>query len=464
MPLITVRGPSGQAFSYRLEQDTLSIGRHESNALVLRDPTLSRFHAEIRRDGDGWLVVDRESRNGTQVNGAAVTGVTRIRPGDEVRLGDTTLFFGDAIGGRSAVDRVTDTTGVPVRRHPDDAAPMLVCNSDPMREILATVDKIAASSLTVLIRGESGTGKEMIARLIHCQSPRRHGPFVVVNCPALPGSLLEAELFGVARGVATGVDAREGRLECADGGTLLLDEIGDMDQPAQAKILRFLQEKAVERIGGREKVSLDVRLLAATNHDLERAMASGAFRGDLYHRLNVVTLTLPPLRERREDIAPLAQHFITRSERPDLRLADETAEVLESHAWPGNVRELEHVIERAVIVAAGPLIVPEDLPPAVLQGATASAETTQVKSVGGATSLFERIVRGGESFWECVHQPYLRRELAREDVRRLIEMAHAEAGSYKAVAELFRMPGDHKRLLDFLRNHGLGVRRPALRD
>src|SRR6185436_5175847 len=164
------------------------------------------------------------------------------------------------------------------------------------------IDRVARSNVTVLISGESGTGKEIVARLVHYRSPRSRRPFVVVNCPALPGSLIEYELFGVARGVATGVEARAGLLELANGGTLLLDEVGDLELVAQAKLLRFIQDKKVERIGGRKVIPLDVRILAATNHDLAAFVESGKFRVDLYHRLNTVTLHTPALRERPEDI------------------------------------------------------------------------------------------------------------------------------------------------------------------
>ncbi|MCK6569919.1 sigma 54-interacting transcriptional regulator [Myxococcota bacterium] len=226
-------------------------------------------------------------------------------------------------------------------------------------------ERVADTSANVLITGESGTGKEVIARSIHQRSLRKDKPFVAINCAALPDSLLEAELFGIDRGVATGVDARAGTFERADGGTLFLDEIGDMAATTQARVLRVLQERQVSRVGGRKPIDVDVRIVAATHRDLPAEIKGGRFREDLYYRLKVVTIHLPPLRERREDLVPLAMHFIarfaSRHGRPERPLSRSAARALLGHRWPGNVRELEHAIEQAVLIADGGEIEPDDL-------------------------------------------------------------------------------------------------------
>jgi two-component system response regulator FlrC len=225
---------------------------------------------------------------------------------------------------------------------------------------------VAGSRATVLISGESGTGKEVFARYIHAASPRRGRPFVAVNCAALPESLLESELFGHEKGAFTGAVMRKaGKFELASGGTLLLDEVSEMRPPLQAKLLRVLQEGEIDRVGGRSPVPIDVRVLATTNHDLEKMIAEGGFRQDLYYRLNVIPLRLPPLRERSQDIPALVEHFLGKYRRGDggraEGVAPEAMERLKGAPWPGNVRELENVIERAVLVSSNGLIRAEHL-------------------------------------------------------------------------------------------------------
>ena len=227
----------------------------------------------------------------------------------------------------------------------------VVCTSPNMLEVMAQVHRVAAFKSTVLIRGESGTGKELIARAIHNMSPRKDAPFIRVNCAALPESLLESELFGHEKGAFTGAQKdHKGRFELASGGTLFLDEIGDISPNFQAKLLRVLQEQEFERVGGSKTIKTDVRLICATNLNLEEAVGHGKFRADLYFRINVVTIHLPPLRERRQDIGPLARHFVAKFGKDNgmaLTIDDEALEVLNRCTWPGNVRELENCIERA---------------------------------------------------------------------------------------------------------------------
>jgi two-component system NtrC family response regulator len=241
-----------------------------------------------------------------------------------------------------------------------------------MAEALSTAARAAASRATVLVRGESGTGKELMARALHLASPRARGPFVSVNVGALPETLVESELFGHERGAFTGADReRRGRFELADGGTLLLDEIGDLPVGAQVKLLRVLQEQAFERLGGTRTLHVDVRVIAATHRDLEALVRAGAFREDLYYRLNVVAVHLPALRERREDIPALAAQFLERfaKERggPPRAFSREAMDALVRHDYPGNVRELENIVQRAVVLSRDTLITTSDLPP-VLAG------------------------------------------------------------------------------------------------
>ena len=240
----------------------------------------------------------------------------------------------------------------------------LVGRSAALLEVFKTIGRVAASDVAVLVTGESGTGKELVARAIHQASARAEGPFVAVNAAAIPRELLESELFGHERGAFTGaVESRPGRFREARGGTLFLDEIGDMPLELQAKLLRVLQSGEVTAVGGRRAETVDVRIVAATHRDLESMVASGAFREDLYYRLRVVPIHVPPLRERREDVPPLVEHFLQRYDRELTGghhvLAEATLERLAAHDWPGNVRELENAVKRALVLASGEVLAPE---------------------------------------------------------------------------------------------------------
>ncbi|HVR43849.1 MAG TPA: sigma 54-interacting transcriptional regulator [Thermoanaerobaculia bacterium] len=237
---------------------------------------------------------------------------------------------------------------------------LMVGESREMQRVIDLVARVAGSHANVLIRGESGTGKEMVARLIHGNSPRADKPFVAINCAALPETLLESELFGIERGVATGVEARPGKFEIASGGTVFLDEIGDIPVTLQAKLLRVLQEREIEKLGGRRRIPVDVRILAATHRSLERMIELGEFRQDLYYRLRVVEIFLPPLRDRKEDIPRLVRYFIEKYGRREglgnVRISQQALQKLMRHPFPGNVRELENLIEGALAVTVDPVI------------------------------------------------------------------------------------------------------------
>ena len=264
------------------------------------------------------------------------------------RLGEENRYLREEIGGRFNFGEI-------------------VGQSMPMQDIMGTVSKVAVADSSVLIYGESGTGKELVARAIHYQSNRRDGPFVKVNCGALPRDLVESELFGHERGSFTGaVRQKKGKFELAEGGTIFLDEIGDIPLETQIKLLRVLQEKQFDRVGGEQTLTADVRVVAATNQVLRDMVGSGTFREDLFYRLEVIPLHLPPLRARKEDIPELVAHFLSKKcgemNLPPKRLTDEAVAALENYLWPGNVRELENVIERTIVLADGEEVGVHDLP------------------------------------------------------------------------------------------------------
>lgn len=262
----------------------------------------------------------------------------------------------------------------------------MVSRSPLMQRVFERVAAVAKTNSTVLIQGESGTGKELIARAIHRMSPRGTGPFVAVNCGALPESLLESELFGVRAGAYTDARAdRPGRFQLAHGGVLLLDEIGEIPPSMQVKLLRVLEEKAVTPLGGTEPVRTDVRVLASTNADLEALVEAGRFRSDLYYRINVIRIELPPLRERPEDILLLVEHFLQRlatlAGRPAPSISPGAAAALLAHSWPGNVRELQNVVEHAFVLCPGDTILPEHLPPYLSPGRSASPQALSLAAL-----------------------------------------------------------------------------------
>src|SRR5438876_6603421 len=271
----------------------------------------------------------------------------------------------------------------------------IVGTSSKIQEVRSMIDRTAESAVSVLVTGENGTGKELSARAIHYQSQRRSKPFVAVNCAALPESLVESELFGIEKGVATGVERRVGRIESANGGTLFLDEIGDLSLSAQAKLLRVLQEREVEWIGGRRPVPVDIRLVAATNKDLKEEIQHNRFRQDLYFRLNVIHLHMPPLREIRADIPLLALYFLRKYSKEMGRnvetFSQDALKALTAYHWPGNVRELENEVRRSLVLASGKEIKAEDLSGSIREEHLVVTETEPGKKNGEKQSLKDRV-------------------------------------------------------------------------
>ncbi len=264
----------------------------------------------------------------------------------------------------------------------------IIATDESMLRICRMIEKVAPAEVSVLILGESGTGKELLARAVHDLSPRRSGPFVAINCAAIPEQLLESELFGHEKGAFTGaVKTTIGKVEHAGGGTLFLDEIGDMPLPLQAKLLRFLQERRIERVGGRQEIAVDVRIVCATNQDLQRAIGEQRFREDLFFRISEVTVQIPPLRDRRADAVVLAHAFLRRAGasagKPRRGFTDEAIAAIEAHRWPGNVRELENKVRSAVILSDGPLVTPDDLGLATPAEGTAGPWPLNLREVRG---------------------------------------------------------------------------------
>ncbi len=294
----------------------------------------------------------------------------------------------------------------------------IVGASAAIRDVMRQVDKVAPTNATVLLSGENGTGKELVAHAIHRKSPRAEARFLQINCAAIPEELIESELFGHERGAFTGAtQRREGKFELADGGTLLLDEIGDMSATVQAKVLRVLEEGTFERVGGSRTLSVDVRILAATNKDLAQAVAAGAFREDLFFRLNVIPIRVPPLRERREDVPLLVEHFLAlyceREDRPPVHVDEDALRLLAAHEWPGNVRELRNTLERMAILADGNHLTAADVPFAITPAAAASHAAALPRATGAAPGPAFLDAPTFEEFKEMAERAFLTRALDR---------------------------------------------------
>ncbi|WP_437282954.1 sigma 54-interacting transcriptional regulator [Sorangium sp. So ce375] len=376
---LIVRAGDGAARVIDLaDGDVASVGRAPESTVCVDDPRVSRNHARVARQGHTVALVDLGSRNGTSVNGAVVRGAERaLAGGDVVRVGPAEIVVAiaapppaEAPPGIASADGL-DGEGAPL------GAGFIVAD-EAMVKVFQVVQRLARAQTTVLVLGETGAGKEVVSEQIHRASPRAGGPFVRLSCAALPEALLESELFGHEKAAFTGADRRKiGYFEAAQGGTLLLDEIGELPLAMQAKLLRVLESRRVARIGGTQEIELDVRVVCATHRDLQAEVAAGRFRQDLFYRISTFVLRVPPLRERRAEIALLAHRFAQqvagRMGEPSPRFAPAATQVLEAHAWPGNLRELRNAVEHAVVLAEGGVIEVEHLPASVVEGAEGAA-------------------------------------------------------------------------------------------
>ncbi len=373
------------------------------------------------------------------------------------------------------------TVSLPVVKRIDT----LIGVSPAMHALRVEIEHAARCDAKVLLTGESGVGKEIASRMIHANSARAHMPMVAINCVGIPESLLESELFGHMRGSFTGAHRdRAGLLEMANGGTVFLDEVGEMGPRMQALFLRFLETGEIQRVGSeRPQHRLDVRVIAATNRDLVADIATGGFREDLYYRLNVIDISIPALRARREDIPTLLDHYLRRySQQHGVALPTITPDAMRwitSYGWPGNVRELKNVAERLIVRRCGTVIAVADLPsvvrdrsaaavaataaqrgpsePIAVAASAASVVDPAVRSV--ADTIFDRLVKQRESFWSIVYLPFMVRDLTRSDLRTLITRGLEQtSGNYKMLVELFNMDkADYKRFLNFLRKQDCQV-------
>jgi transcriptional regulator with PAS, ATPase and Fis domain len=345
-------------------------------------------------------------------------------------------------------------------RSPEQAH--LIGTSHPMLELRQEIERIARSDAKVLITGESGVGKELVARAIHTNSPRAERAFIAVNCAGLPETLLESELFGHVKGSFTGAYRdKPGKLETADEGTIFLDEVGEMTLRMQGLLLRFLETGELQKVGSeRAGRRVDVRVVAATNRNLQDLIAQGQFREDLYYRLNVIHFWVPPLRERKEDIPGLIQYFLSRFTANNGYLVKgvdpDAFQALCDYPWPGNVRELENVIERLIVTGRHEQVRTEDLPPEIRTqrgGLGLKPKRERRKTV--VDDLYKRLRDDRESFWTAVYPLYMAREITRQNVRDVIRKGLEEAkGNYKIVCKLFNIESaDYKKFLNFLRKH-----------
>jgi len=342
---------------WTFDKEEIRIGSMEDNDIVLSDDTVSRYHCRIIQDDTSYILVDNASTNGTFVNKVRVREAF-LKPGCTLGVGQSQLKFNA---------REEEVQIVPSRA---DRCGNLIGGNAKMREIYSIIEKIAPTATTVVIDGETGTGKEVVAQAIHSLSPRAKNGLVVFDCGAVPPNLIESELFGHEKGSFTGaVMTRQGLFEQADGGTLFLDELGELPLDLQPKLLRALEQREVRRVGSAKAAKVDVRIIAATNRNLEDEVRAGRFRQDLFYRLSVVRLHLPALRDRADDVPLLIQHFLEhgafnrKPNAPSVRGASREAVVaLQSYPWPGNVRELVNVVERAVSFCDHDLIQLSDLP------------------------------------------------------------------------------------------------------
>ena len=336
----------------------------------------------------------------------------------------------------------------------------LIGTSPQMTDLRQEIERIAPSDAKVLITGESGVGKEIVANAIHSRSGRNGRTFVPVNCAGLPETLLESELFGHVKGSFTGAYRdKPGKLEIADNGTVFLDEVGEMTLRMQGILLRFLESGELQKVGtDRPTRTVNVRVIGATNRSLREMIADGRFREDLFYRLNVIHLWIPPLRERKEDIAPMIDHFLKiflRKGYSTRKFAPEAMKALLDYTWPGNVRELENAVEQLMVRTQAEVIRFEDLPEELRAKGHVTVQPRRERRRTMADDLYKRLTEDQQSFWAAVYPLYIQREITRDTVREVVRRGLEQArGNYRIVAKLFNMePQDYKRFLNFLRKH-----------
>jgi transcriptional regulator with PAS, ATPase and Fis domain len=360
-------------------------------------------------------------------------------------------------------------------------SPLLVGTSELIEDLRLEVQRVGRSDAKVLITGESGVGKEVVARAVHASGARSENEFVAVNCAGLPETLLESELFGHVKGSFTGAYRdKPGKLEMAHNGTVFLDEVGEMTLRMQGLLLRFLETGELQKVGSERSSSIvNVRVIAATNRNLRQLIDQGQFREDLFYRLNVIHLAIPPLRDRRADIPALIEHFLLKfgqkrhnsyngngngngngangngEHKPSVTFAPDALQVLMEYSWPGNVRELENVMERLLVTVPGHVVTARDLPSELRSHRALSVRPKHERRRTVADDLYRKIVQDRESFWTAVYPLYMQREITRGNVRDLVRKGLEDArGNYKIVAKLFNMePREYKRFLNFLRKH-----------
>lgn len=345
--LVVIEGPS-RGKKVTLNKNATTIGKRENNDIVLGDKTVSRNHLEIQYASDSFLLKDLSSTNGTYINGTKVKEAYLV-PGDIIKVGNTVMEF------------VAFDEKVAIEPSAKEVCGGMVGKSRKMRQIFAILEKIAPSNASVIIEGETGTGKDLVAQAVHEHSTRKTKPYVVFDCTGVAPNLIESELFGHEKGAFTGaVRSRPGIFESANGGTVFLDEIGDLPIDLQPKLLRALESREVRRVGANATTKIDVRVLSATNRNLKKEVEAGRFREDLYYRMSVVKILLPPLRDRVEDIPLIVERLLSTSKFNKTataikvtRVEDEALKLLQRYPWPGNVRELANVIERACAFVEG---------------------------------------------------------------------------------------------------------------
>ncbi len=427
-PLLVVRPDAFTYEQYRLrvvdgpdagtvcttDEPELVLGTAQGNTMMLHDPAVSRHHCAIEVTARGYRLVDLGSTNGTFLGDYRIESAF-LGERANIRVGISRLSF----------ERLTETVREPLG--PELELGRLIGQSLAMGRIFAALPRIAASGSTVLLEGETGTGKGLVAETIHELSPRAEAPLITVDCAALPETLIESELFGHARGAFTGASAaRAGAFELAQGGTVFLDEIGELALDMQPKLLRVLENRVIRRVGGSRPIRLDVRVIAATNRDLRQSVNTGAFRADLYHRLNVLRLRLPPLRERREDIPMLVERFYRELDGPEPHAPQELVDALSRLDWPGNLRELRNAVERAVLFGEA---LAAEVEPSTAGSAEVSERFDPALSFGGAKA----------------------RAVARWERWYLAELMRHAGGNLSAASRAARIDRTHLRAL--LRRH-----------